>query len=105
MSANNECHCIYIYFNEHRYLCINYIDGFTGAASPEEADEVFQKLKTLLFELGLEDSPDKESPPSMTMIFLGLLYNTIAMTISILENKLVEIKSLICTWLLKPAGL
>ena len=52
----------YIYFNEHRYLCINYIDDFGGAASPEEAEDAFQKLKLLLFELGLEDSPDKDSP-------------------------------------------
>ena len=52
----------YIYFNEHRYLCINYIDDFGGAASPEEAEDAFRKLKILLFELGLEDSPDKESP-------------------------------------------
>ena len=92
----------YIYFNEHRYLCINYIDDFGGAASPEEAEDAFRKLKLLLFELGLEDSPDKDSPLSSTMKFLGLLYDTVAMTISVPEDKLEEIKSLIRTWLSKP---
>ena len=81
----------YIYFNEHCYLCINYLDDFGGVASPGEAKYGFRKLKILLFELGLEDSPDKESPPSSTMIFLGLLYNTVAMTISVPEDKLEEI--------------
>ena len=33
------------------------------------------------------------------MIFLGLLYDTVAMTISVPEDKLEEIKSLIRTWL------
>ena len=92
---------VYIYFNKHRYLCINYIDDFGGAASLEEAEDAFQKLKILLFELGLEDSPDKGCPPSSMMIFLGLLYDTVAMTISIREDKLEEIKSLIRTWLSK----
>ena len=91
----------YIYFNEHCYLCINYTDDFGGAASPEEAEDTFQKLKILLFELGLEVSPDKEFPPS-SMIFLGILYDTAAMTISIPADKLKEIKSLIRTWLSKP---
>ena len=36
------------------------------------------------------------------MIFLGLLYNTVAMTISAPEDKLEKIKSLIRTWLSKP---
>ena len=52
----------HIYFNEHRYLCINYINDFGGAASPEEAEDAFRKLKILLFELDLQDSPDKETP-------------------------------------------
>ena len=51
-----------IYSNEHRYLYTNYIDDFGGAASPEEAEDAFRKLKILLLELGLQDSPDKESP-------------------------------------------
>ena len=36
------------------------------------------------------------------MIFLGLLYDTVAMIISVPEDKLEEIKSLIRTWLSKP---
>ena len=36
------------------------------------------------------------------MIFLGVLYDTVAMTISVPEDKLEEIKSLIRTWLSKP---
>ena len=63
MSAKRTMNAVaYIYFNEHCYMCINYIDDFGGAASPEEAEDAFRKLKILLFELNLKDSPDKESP-------------------------------------------
>ena len=64
-----------IYFNEFGYLCINYIDDFGGACGPNQAHHAFQTLKSLLSELGLMDSPEKESLLATRMIFLGLLYD------------------------------
>ena len=54
---------------------INYIDDYGAAAPPDQAQDAFPKLKELLTELGLEDSPDKESKPTTCMIFLGLMTN------------------------------
>ena len=67
----------FIYFNEFGYLCINYIDDFGGACAPYQAHHAFLTLKTLLNELGLVDSPEKESLPATRMVFLGLLYETV----------------------------
>ena len=78
----------YIYFNEFGYLCINYIDDFGGACVPDQAHHAFQTLKSLLSELGLMDSPEKESLPATRMVFLGLLYNTVKMTVRVPEDKL-----------------
>ena len=47
-----------------------------------------EKLKALLTELSLEDSPDKEFTPTTHMIFLGLIYDTIAMTVSVPDDKI-----------------
>ena len=44
---------------------------------------LFSKLKELLTELGVKDSPDKESKLMTGMIFLGLIYDMIAMTVSL----------------------
>ena len=62
---------------------------------------LFLKLKALLTELSLEDSPDKESTPTTHMIFLGLIYDTIAMTVSVSDDKLNEILCLVKLWPLK----
>ena len=77
----------FIYLNEYGHIAISYIDNFGAAAPPDQAQDAFSKLKELLTELGLEDSPDKESKPMARMIFLGLIYDTIAMTVSIPDDK------------------
>ena len=89
----------FIYLNEYGHIAINYIDDFGAATLLDQAQNAFSKLKEPLTELGLEDSPDKESKPMTCMIFLGLIYDTIAMTVSIPDDKLNEISSLVNIWL------
>ena len=89
----------YIYFNEFGYLCINYIDDFGGACSPDQVHHAFQTLISLLSEVGLVDSPEKGSLPATRMVFLGLLYDTVKMTVRVPEDKLLEIVSLVELWL------
>ena len=89
----------YIYFNKFGYLCINYTDDFSGACAPNQAHHAFQTLKSLLSELGLVDSPEEESLPATRMVFLGLLYDTVKMTVHVPEDKLSEIVLLVELWL------
>ena len=42
---------------------------------------------------------DKACPPSESMIFLGVLFNTITMTIEVTKERLIEIRNLIFSWL------
>ena len=88
----------FIYFNEFGYLCINYIDDFGEACAPDQVHHAFLTLKTLFSELGLVDSPEKESPPATRMVFLGLLYDTVEMSVRVPEDKLSEIVSLTKLW-------
>ena len=65
---------------------------------------LFLKLKALLTELSLEDSPDKESTPTTHMILLSLIYDRIAMTVSVPEEKLNEILCFVELWLSKSSA-
>ena len=65
---------------------------------------LFLKLKALLNELSLEDSPDKESTPTTHMILLSLIYDRIAMTVSVPEEKLNEILCFVELWLSKSSA-
>ena len=100
-TTNTVC---FIYLNEHGHIAINYIEEIGAAASPDQAQDAFSKLKKLLTELGLEDSPDKESKPMTHMLFLGLIYDTIAMIVSIPDDKLNKISSLVDIWLSKSTA-
>ena len=58
---------------------------FWGAESADQSVAAFQALADLLHSLGLSTSPDKDSPPSTSMVFLGVLVNTTDMTISVTD--------------------
>ena len=81
------------------YHCTNYIDHLGSAETPEHFSAAFQALGALLARLGLEISPDKDSPPSTCMVFLGILVNTEDMTVSVTPDRVQELLSL-CSSLL-----
>ena len=88
----------YLYTHQG-YFCTNYVDDFGGCDCPSRASDAFHALKKLLFILGLKTSTDKDCPPSTLIVFLGTLFDTIQMTMSIpqakLEKRLQIIKSVI----------
>ena len=48
---------------------------------------------------GFKGALDKASPPSEIVSFLGVLFNTLTMTIEITPDRLVEIRSLFKPWI------
>ena len=66
--------------NEVPFNCINYCDDLGGAeGSIERANLSFNRLGTLLGDLGLAESIDKARPPSTDMVYLGVHFNTTTM--------------------------
>lgn len=59
------------------YSCTNYIDDFGGAETPTKLAAAFLALGDLLRFLGLITSPERDSPPATSMVFLGVLVNTL----------------------------
>ena len=86
----------YLYTHQG-YFCTNYVDDFGGCDSSSRAADAFHALKKLLLILGFETSTDKDCPPSTLMVFLGILFDTINMTMSIPQAKLDELLQIIKT--------
>ena len=77
---------------------INYLDDFAGAEHDDEALQSYNILRNTIANYGLELSSDKCRPPSHEMTFLGILANTLKMTLEIPGEKLQEIIVLLNEW-------
>ena len=76
---------------------LNYSDDIGGCdKSLSRATESFTALGLLLTDLGLVDSNSKAHPPSTSMPYLGIQFDTVAM--SILADKIEEVRELISLW-------
>jgi hypothetical protein len=82
-----------------------YIDDLSGSALLQsEAKKQFRTLRKVLKYLGLVEAVHKASPPSQRMVWLGLQFDTISMTVSIPKSKLAEIQTLLKQWLNKSSA-
>ena len=70
------------------YSCTNYIDDFGRAETSTKSAAAFLTLGDLLRCLGLSTSPEKDSLPATSMVFLGVLVDMTAMTISVTTDRL-----------------
>lgn len=57
----------------------------------EKALESYNNMAELLKILGIEEGEDKACPPSTQMVVLGVLFDTIAMTLSLTTEKMTEL--------------
>ena len=81
------------------FNCINYSDDLGGGESTKErADLSFTRLGIVLEELGLAESVDKARAPNTEMVYLGVQFNTVTMTMSVPPDKLAELKEEIERW-------
>ena len=81
------------------YTSKPYLDDFGGAERTEgEAAAALSTLRAIMAELGIQPAEHKTCGPTQTMVWLGLLYDTINMTISIPQPKLQEIMELLGEW-------
>jgi hypothetical protein len=90
------------------YICkdigidiLNYLDDLAGCESPEKSWDAFNNLGQILDRCGFEESVEKACPPNTKMIFVGILFDTNNLTISIDGQRLAEISQLVLDWLTK----
>ena len=78
---------------------LNYADDFAGAESTFETAKLsFETLGKLLSELGLEESVAKACPPSTTMVYLGVKFDTVTMSMYVDDEKVIELKAELVKW-------
>ena len=83
---------------------LNYLDDLAVAEQQDNATFAYNCFGTVLQKCGFVKSVDKASLPSEIMIFLGVLFNTLTMTMEITPERLTEIRHLIRTWLQKESA-
>ncbi len=93
----------YIYHNMG-YSAENYIDDFGGCERAALAWEAFAALHSLFQLLGVEEAENKAVAPNVCMIFLGIQFNTIDMTMSIDSGRLTQISEELDSWLGKETA-
>lgn len=91
---------IYIH-NSHGYDSTCFIDDMAGGEIEARADEAFQHLRDLLNELNVLEAFDKACKPSTIMVFLGILFNTVLMTMEVTPDRLREVNAELIRWLSK----
>ena len=84
---------------------VNYSDDFAGCESSlDKAMASFTILGNLMESLGLVESVDKACPPSTKMVFLGVLFDTIQMTMSVPAEKIQELRVELDHWVKKTTA-
>ena len=81
------------------YISRAYLDNFGGAeASLHWAERALSTLQNIMAELSVKEAKHKVCRPEQRMIWLGLWYDSVAMTISIRTVKLSEIMGVLRSW-------
>ena len=78
-----------------------YQDDLAGAEVQEKADVAYSLLDRFCERTDISESKEKACAPSTKMIFVGVLFDTIKMTLEISPGRLVEIRTLVSEWLKK----
>ena len=85
---------------QHQYCSLNYSDDIGGCEKDHDrVSESFEALGLLFKELGLIEAESKAHPPSTCMPYLGVVFDTLARTASILGEKVEELREELSQWL------
>ena len=82
-------------------VMLNYLDDLCCVSSPEVSTKKYEIVTNLLHDLGLVESVEKSVRPGTSVEFLGVLFNTIDQTMEVTPERLVEIATLVKSWLKK----
>ena len=97
MQRTSEAIC-YIH-GQRGYYSRAYLDDFGGGeASEQRALRALRALQGVMRELGIKEAEAKICLPARQMIWLGILFDTVNMTMSIPAEKLQEVMDIVTEW-------
>ena len=97
MQRTSEAIC---YMHEKEgFLSRPYLDDFGGAEAGEErALRALRTLQAIMRELGVAEAEHKVHLPAQRMVWLGIIYDTVDMRMSIPQDKMAEIMEVLQQW-------
>ena len=91
--------------SQEKYNSLNYSDDIGGCEkSYERSMESFNTLGELLTDLGLKESTSKAHPPTTSMPYLGIQFDTKRMQMSIPPEKVAEVREEVSLWIKKSSA-
>jgi hypothetical protein len=78
---------------------VNYLDDLAVAEVWSKVWSAYETLGKVIEDSGLKESVNKDCPPDVKMVFLGVLVDTLNMTLSVTPERLSELRILIKDWL------
>ena len=108
MGARSSCICcqkttdVITYIMEKEgFEDINYLDDLGGAEVEDLAQQAFDLLGQIMINIGIRESTKKAVAPTSCMTFLGILFNTLEMTMTITPERCEEVRGILQAWLLR----
>ncbi len=81
------------------YTVVSYLDDYLVISHSEmECWEAYNELLRLLQDLGFAIQWSKAIPPTQKLVYLGIEIDTRSRTLSLPQNKLQDLRSLLCEW-------
>jgi hypothetical protein len=85
--------------NSYSATTLAYIDDFVGISTTRDvANENFNRLRTLLQELGVQEATHKAAGPTTLFTWIGIVFDTTKMQIRMPEDKIKETIVILSTW-------
>ena len=76
----------------------SYLDDLIGVGTSDDALAGYNNMGALLVTLGLEENGPKACPPSCLQTVLGVLFDTVNLTVSVTPERLRELHGLLHVW-------
>ena len=85
-----------------QFNSLNYCDDIGGCEKTHQhATKSFDALGLLFSDLGLDEASAKATPPSTRMIYLGVEFDSVTMTMKVPPEKIQELREVLSSWLKK----
>ena len=97
MACCRTTNAVMFMHQQEGHMGTNYLDDLIGV-SGVDGWIAYESLGDLLKELGLLENFEKACPPAMIQVVLGIIINTIDGTLSVPEDRLEEILTLVAEW-------
>ena len=106
MGLRSSARCCQRITNAVRYMVqqkgfdlVAFLDDMGTAEFWEKANECHATMGQVLSDAGFDENRQKGVSPTVTMLFLGVLFDTLNLTLSVSEERLRETMELLETWL------